>query len=1003
MTRVNPYIGPRSFKTGEPLYGRDGEIEELSSLLMAERIVLLHSPSGAGKTSIIQAGLIPGLKEDFNILPTVRVNLDMPDTGAANRYILSVILSLEEGVDVSQRQSQEVLNGLSLDAYLTNRLRAKNIPGLDLLIFDQFEEILTSNPMDSTGKELFFTQLGEALRNRNRWALFAIREDYLGPLDPYLLPIPNRLKTTFRLDLLGINAASQAIQSPAQQAGVEYTVEALQLFLDDLRTVQTQQSDGTTHTELGQYIEPVQLQVVCYRLWENLADDDMQISENDVSLAGNVNTALSIYYADCIRQVSQEIDIKEKFIRQWFNDKLITAQGIRGQVLKSVGESEGLDNTVIARLIDAHLVRAERRAGAVWYELAHDRLIQPVYQDNTDWYTKNLNSLQIQGDLWAKSSGTLRSTLLFRDTALEKAEVWAREHPEELSSSDQDFLEECIKARDQVLAAQNRQVEMRTNLSETGWGVIFPAGEINPQLLEALNPLLELRRNQAGSKNSAYYREFKNEDGYRPGESADEFLARHKVSFKRRTEKVPYYLLIVADPETIPFEFQYSLSTRYAVGRIYFETLAEYSNYARSVGLTEDGKVALPRKASLWSVVNPDDRPTKMMFDSLTLPLKAFMDTSKPFANWEIELLTGEKTSKKSLGQLMSDPEAPALLFTAAHGMGFKMGDPRQNIDTGALICGEWLGPKARVPINSDLYFSAQDVPSDANLTGMIAFFYNGSSAGSPKYDDFSLQTFGTLKQIAERAFISRLPTRLLGHPRGGALAIIGHVERSWGSSVTDSRIGESEISTFEDLLSRLADGYTVGAAMESFFQRHAFLSTQLADLLFDIKRGLKEEDEMQTRSMFTNVIDARNYIILGDPAVRLPVAKRGQVPLPRPVLEQTFTQQADSTQISITLERDPIFVVGQKAIDLDETDSISTLPTSGDTAMEQKTVEPTVSQFVPAPMMTNGIDATTGKYILPPIDHHLIVQIARGQKIRPEDLRDAKLRYMLDKNKKHF
>ena len=53
--RPNPYVGPRSFQTGQKLYGRDRELRELASLLIAERIVLLHSPSGAGKSSLIQA------------------------------------------------------------------------------------------------------------------------------------------------------------------------------------------------------------------------------------------------------------------------------------------------------------------------------------------------------------------------------------------------------------------------------------------------------------------------------------------------------------------------------------------------------------------------------------------------------------------------------------------------------------------------------------------------------------------------------------------------------------------------------------------------------------------------------------------------------------------------------------------------------------------------------------------------------------------------------------
>src|SRR5215213_8233300 len=77
--RRNPYIGPRAFLTGEPLYGRDREVRQLLNLLLAERIVLLCSPSGAGKTSLIQAALIPRLtSRNFQVRPIVRVNAELP-------------------------------------------------------------------------------------------------------------------------------------------------------------------------------------------------------------------------------------------------------------------------------------------------------------------------------------------------------------------------------------------------------------------------------------------------------------------------------------------------------------------------------------------------------------------------------------------------------------------------------------------------------------------------------------------------------------------------------------------------------------------------------------------------------------------------------------------------------------------------------------------------------------------------------------------------------------
>src|SRR3972149_2549885 len=79
--RPNPYVGPRAYETGETLYGREREARELLLFLIAQRIVLLPSPSGAGKTSLVQAGLIPRLREEgFLVLPVARVNLEAPDT-----------------------------------------------------------------------------------------------------------------------------------------------------------------------------------------------------------------------------------------------------------------------------------------------------------------------------------------------------------------------------------------------------------------------------------------------------------------------------------------------------------------------------------------------------------------------------------------------------------------------------------------------------------------------------------------------------------------------------------------------------------------------------------------------------------------------------------------------------------------------------------------------------------------------------------------------------------
>ena len=119
------------------------------------------------------------------------------------------------------------------------------------------------------------------------------------------------------------------------------------------------------------------------------------------------------------------------------------------------------------------------------------------------------------------------------------------------------------------------------DLSQTGWGVIFafdPGSQgANPQIKAALQELLDHRKNQATQKKETYYRELI----YRPGETKTTFLNRYQVDSesvdpaKVNPTKVPYYLLIVGDPETIPYYFQYQLDIQYAVGRIHFDNLED--------------------------------------------------------------------------------------------------------------------------------------------------------------------------------------------------------------------------------------------------------------------------------------------------------------------------------------------------------------------------------------------------------------------------------------------
>lgn len=143
-----------------------------------------------------------------------------------------------------------------------------------------------------------------------------------------------------------------------------------------------------------------------------------------------------------------------------------------------------------------------------------------------------------------------------------------------------------------------------------------------------------------------------------------------------------------------------------------------------------------------------------------------------------------------------------ALLFTASHGVPFASGSLRQLPHQGALLCQDLPGPQAwkgRVNLQ-DHDFACDDLTSNANLLGTIAFCFACYGGGTPKYDDFPKPGTTTLNQVAPKPFVARLPMRMLGREKGGALAVIAHVERAWGVSF---RWGQTvdQVGVFKDTL----------------------------------------------------------------------------------------------------------------------------------------------------------------------------------------------------------
>lgn len=438
-TQANPYVGPRAFTAGERLFARDRELADLVDLVIAERVVLLHSPSGAGKSSLLHAGLVPRLRaEGLSVLPVARVGLP-PPIDCPDRFALSVLLGLEEDVPKDRQTPLPALARTTLADYLDRRRGDRDS---EVLILDQFEELLTIDPADRPAKLAFLRQLGAALRRPDRYAVLALREDWLAALQAYRDLLPTRLRAGYRLDLLGPAAALAAIQGPAADLGVRFTDAAAGKLVDDLRQVRVAQPDGGVLLQPGPSVEPVQLQVTCRTLWSRLSPGTAAIDVADLAAIGDVDQALAAYCDDELAAVARDCEVPERLVRAWLARNLVTDRGLRTQVLRGQTSTEGLDDRVLAALVDTHLVRADERRGMAWVELAHDRLVAPLLASNARHAERHLGPLERQAELW-DSQGRPESLLLAEPALLDRADAEAGARtPAELA-----FLAACQQLR----------------------------------------------------------------------------------------------------------------------------------------------------------------------------------------------------------------------------------------------------------------------------------------------------------------------------------------------------------------------------------------------------------------------------------------------------------------------------------------------------------------------------------------------------------------------------
>ncbi|MGK0363051.1 MAG: hypothetical protein ACI85O_000092 [Saprospiraceae bacterium] len=400
MTQQYRYPGAKPFQTDEShvFYGRAGVSQELYQLINLEPLVVLHAKSGLGKSSVINAGLMPIIAEAKEYTPfNIRFHADTKDKKEMPLGITQdIVQSQSDLLDKIRPEGED-----SLWYHLKSRqLTATEDKGI-FLIFDQFEELFTYDDaiVEEFARQLseaFYSTLPQRFRDKRKAGfekdanflssqeleqldqalnlrfLMVIRSDRMSLMKKLKAYFPTILSADFELQPLDREQAEDAILSPAyQKVGFitpifDYEDDAIEYLLDFLS------EDGT------EPIESFQLQILCEYVEQHLVAKQGKTVIKKADIA-NPDQILENYYLDKINSITNPTQqlaarrlIEEGFIFEEEERRLTLYEG---QIFKSYGINQDLLN----QLLDTHLIRSEPSLrGGYTYELSHDTLVVPV-------------------------------------------------------------------------------------------------------------------------------------------------------------------------------------------------------------------------------------------------------------------------------------------------------------------------------------------------------------------------------------------------------------------------------------------------------------------------------------------------------------------------------------------------------------------------------------------------------------------------------------------------
>jgi hypothetical protein len=468
----SPFVGPRPFEKedSDRFFGRTRETEELLSLIIAHRAVLVYAQSGAGKSSLLRAGVIPRLEDQqYQVLRSARVHgllpNDIPPESVQNIFVYHALqywaAALPNGQSIKDH-AKTTLSEFLKQLVAAPEAGEESSPPL-IVILDQFEEFFTTNQHRWQERRPFFDQLAQALRDLPTIkVVFVMREEYIAQLEPFADLLPEKLRPSMHLERLRGNAARSAVVKPFQNRGLSFDGNAADELMKELSEIRVAEGDKFRETD-GEFVEPVQLQVVCQSLWENLpaewtigpnasSDGSRLITAEYIERFGDVDNALARYYDRSVEKAAaaSEGRIGEGELRRWFGTALITPTGTRGLAFRGApGASWRIPGLALKELEEAHVIRREDRSGTTTHELTHDRFIEPIQKSNDKWLARYQEAERVREKL---------EEYVKRDSDEPLDEVELREAEEYLNSPEAKILGATPEAR-LLVTRSRKQVE----------------------------------------------------------------------------------------------------------------------------------------------------------------------------------------------------------------------------------------------------------------------------------------------------------------------------------------------------------------------------------------------------------------------------------------------------------------------------------------------------------------------------------------------------------------